>query len=91
MSNTVNKSDLAATVAEATGVSKSKADEILTRAFAEITSEVEAGNAVSLAGFGKFYEKDRPARAGRNPRTGETIQIAASRSMKFRPFKAKAA
>ena len=55
MSNNVNKSDLAATVAEATGVSKSKADEILTRAFAEITSEVEAGNAVSLAGFGKFY------------------------------------
>lgn len=49
---------------------------------------VAAGEEVSLPGFGKFRLKDRPARAGRNPATGEAITIAASKKLTFTPAKA---
>ena len=56
--------------------------------FEEITDALASGNRVELRGFGAFSVKNRPARTGRNPRTGETIKIAATRTPKFRAAKA---
>ena len=56
--------------------------------FDSIIDEVKRGGSVSVAGFGVFEAKKRAARMGRNPATGETIQIKASTSPKFRPAKA---
>lgn len=91
MSNNKGKADLAAAVAEAAGVSKSSADKILTEAFATIRDWTVGGASVSIAGFGKFSEKARAARTGRNPRTGETVQIPAKAVLIFKPTKPKAA
>ena len=86
-----SKSDLARTVSETCGVSKSQADEILTAAFAVIREEATAGKTVAIPGFGRFSEKIRAAREGRNPRTGETVQIAEKRALSFKASKSKAA
>ena len=56
--------------------------------FDEITSALKGGDEVKIAGFGSFSVASRAARAGRNPRTGETIQIAASKQPKFKAGKA---
>ena len=55
---------------------------------ADIVAAAAKGEEVSLAGFGKFKVKDSPAREGRNPATGEAMQIAASRKLTFAPAKA---
>lgn len=55
--------------------------------FAGIIEAAKQGDEVNLAGFGKFKAKDSPARQGRNPATGETIEIAASRKLGFSPAK----
>ena len=55
--------------------------------FQSITTRLKAGDKVRMDGFGVIEVKDRPARTGRNPGTGETIQIAASRKLVFRPAK----
>lgn len=86
-----SKTDLAQAVAATCGVSKKQADEILTATLAVIREETRSGKTVNLPGFGKFAEKLRPAREGRNPRTGETVQIAESRTLSFKASKAKAA
>lgn len=91
VSNTKDKADLVAAVAEATGVSKSQVDEILTETFGTIRGWAAGGSTVSFPGFGKFEEKIRAARAGRNPATGESIQIPEKRSLTFKAGKAKAA
>lgn len=62
---------------------------MLDAATAIIREETEQGKTVSLPGFGKFSLKTRAARTGRNPATGESIQIAASSTLSFRPTKAK--
>ncbi|MFB2531010.1 HU family DNA-binding protein [Paracoccus sp. p3-h83] len=85
-----SKSDLVQAVAASCGVSKKQVDEILTTALTVIREETRSGKAVNLPGFGKFAEKLRPARDGRNPHTGETIQIAESRTLSFKASKAKA-
>ena len=84
----MNKSDLVAAVAERTGLSKKDCERALTATFETITSALEAGEKVQLVGFGVFDVKERAARIGRNPRTNEEIQIAASRSPVFKPGKA---
>jgi DNA-binding protein HU-beta len=87
----VTKSDLAAELAERVGnISKPTAEAAITALFQGIKGQVEAGKTVNITGFGRFAMVDRPAREARNPRTGETIQIAAKRSLKFKAAKARA-
>ena len=84
----MNKAELIAAVAEKTGLSKKDTEKALNVAFQTITASLEAGDKVQLVGFGVFDVKQREARIGRNPRTNETIQIAASRIPVFKPGKA---
>ena len=83
----MNKSDLIAVVAEATGISKSEAANAIDATFDVIADALENGDDVRLTGFGSFGVAERAARHGRNPRTGEPVKIAASRQPKFKPGK----
>jgi DNA-binding protein HU-beta len=84
----MNKSDLVDAIADSAGLSKADAGRALDAVVDTITGALKAGNAVSLVGFGTFSVRDRAARTGRNPRTGETIQIAASKNPAFKAGKA---
>jgi DNA-binding protein HU-beta len=66
---------------------KGKVKPLVDAMFAAIADAAARGEDVSIAGFGKFKVKESPARQGRNPSTGETIQIAASRKVAFAPSK----
>jgi len=79
----MTKNELAEKVASSTGLAASQAREALETAIETIAKELEAGGEVALAGFGKFSVSQRAARQGRNPSTGETINIAASKAAKF--------
>jgi DNA-binding protein HU-beta len=79
----INKTDLTGLVAEQAGVSASEAKAIVDATFDVIAARVAAGDEVSVGGFGKFTVAERSARTGRNPQTGETMQIAASKAPKF--------
>lgn len=79
----VTKGELVERVAEGAGVSQTEADKVLNATLQAIESELERGGEVTITGFGKFSVSQRSARTGRNPATGETIQIAASKSPKF--------
>ena len=83
----MNKNELVAVVAEATDTSKADAAKAVDGVFDAIASALENGDDVQLIGFGGFSVADRAARQGRNPRTGETIQIAASKQPKFKAGK----
>ena len=83
----MNKKELVASVADMAEVSKSEVSEILDALLETITEVLADGDTVDLYGFGKFSVTERAARKGRNPSTGETIQIAASKSPKFKPSK----
>ena len=84
----MNKSELIDHIAETAALSKADAGRALDAAFAGITAALQKGEQVSLLGFGSFLVGERAARTGRNPQTGEEMQIAASRQAKFRPGKA---
>ncbi|WP_066514991.1 HU family DNA-binding protein [Sphingobium cloacae] len=84
----MNNSDLADSIAAANGLSKADARKVVDGVFAAIADAAAKGEEVSLNGFGKFKVKDTPAREGRNPATGATIQIAASKKLSFAPAKA---
>ncbi|MFC3442815.1 HU family DNA-binding protein [Sphingobium rhizovicinum] len=84
----MNNADLAETVAGASGLSKADAKKIVDGLFAAIADAAAKGEEVSLNGFGKFKVKESAAREGRNPATGATIQIAASKKLSFTPAKA---
>ncbi|MFZ2994677.1 HU family DNA-binding protein [Sphingobium sp.] len=84
----MNNSDLADSVASAHDISKADARKIVDGVFAAIADAAAKGEEVSLNGFGKFKVKDTPAREGRNPATGATIQIAAAKKIAFTPAKA---
>ena len=84
----MNNSDLADGVAAAHGISKADARKIVDGVFAAIAEAAAKGDEVSLNGFGKFKVKESAAREGRNPATGETIQIAASKKLGFTAAKA---
>jgi DNA-binding protein HU-beta len=79
----MTKNDLADRVAASTGLAGSQARQAVEAAIDAISDELAAGGEVALAGFGKFSVSQRAARQGRNPSTGETIQIAASKAAKF--------
>ncbi|QSR19629.1 integration host factor [Novosphingobium sp. KA1] len=84
----MNNSDLADKLGAEAGVTKVDAKKAVDAIFAAIAEAATAGEEISLNGFGKFKVKDSAAREGRNPSTGETIQIAASKKLTFAPAKA---
>ena len=84
----MNKDDLIAKVANSVGVSKTDAAKSVDAVFSNITSSLKGGNEVRLVGFGTFIVSNRAATTGRNPRTGESIQIPAKKVPKFRAVKA---
>lgn len=84
----MNNGDLADHVAAESGLSKVDARKLVDGVFNAIVDAASKGEEVSLNGFGKFKIKDTPAREGRNPSTGATIQIAAAKKLTFAPAKA---
>ena len=84
----MTKTELIAITAEKAGMTKKDAEKAVSAAMEAITAELAAGNRVQLAGFGTFETKTRAARTGHNPKTKETIEIAASTSVGFKPAKA---
>ena len=83
----MNNTELAEAIASDHGLTKADARKYVDSIFAAIAGAASKGEEVSLNGFGKFKVKDQPAREGRNPSTGATIQIAASRKLAFAPAK----
>ncbi|MCK5425389.1 MAG: HU family DNA-binding protein [Emcibacter sp.] len=83
----VNKNDLVAAVATAAGFSKVDAASAVDGVLASISDALASGDAVRLVGFGTFSVAQRAASEGRNPRTGEKIQIPASKQPKFKAGK----
>ena len=81
----MNRTELIAAVAEKAELSKKDAEKAFTEAVSE---ELANGGKIQLVGFGTFEVAERAAREGRNPKTGETMPIAASKSPKFKPGKA---
>jgi DNA-binding protein HU-beta len=84
----MNKSDLIDAIAANSGLNKADAGRALDGFTSAITGALKGGDSVSMVGFGTFSVKRRAARAGRNPRTGETIQIKASNNPSFKAGKA---
>ena len=84
----MNKTELVAAVAEQGEVSKKDAEKVL-KAFVDVvTEELKKGEKVQLVGFGTFEVSERAAREGRNPQTGATMEIKASKAPKFKAGKA---
>ncbi len=79
--------DLIEHVAAGAGLEKTQAKKAVEAVIAGIVDAAKKGEEVNLVGFGKFKVKDSPARQGRNPATGESIEIAASRKLRFSPAK----
>ncbi len=84
----MNKADIATKVQEVLGTTKADADRAVETIIETITSTLKGGEEVSIAGLGIFSAKVRPAREGRNPRTGDPVHIPAMRVPKFRAAKA---
>lgn len=83
----MNKAALAAKVAEKTGITKKQATELLDTFVDTITEEIASGEKVSIVGFGTFEVKERASHIGRNPATGEAMQINTTKSPVFRAGK----
>ena len=83
----MNKADLIDAVAASANLTKTDAGNAVDAVFDSIGKTLSNGDTVSLVGFGTFSVSDRAARSGRNPRTGETISIAATRVPKFKAGK----
>lgn len=79
----MTKQELAQKVASDSGLSNADAKNAVDATFDAIAAELAGGGEVAVAGFGKFAVSERAAREGRNPATGETIQIKASKAAKF--------
>lgn len=84
---TVTKLDLVRIVAETTGETQKAVQTVIEAALDTIGQRAEAGDTVKFIGFGAFAVRARPARIGRNPRTGEAVDIAESRKLTFKPSK----
>lgn len=84
---TMNKAELIDAIASGADISKVKAGEVIDAFVSTVTNALKNGDTVTLVGFGSFTTAERAARTGRNPATGEEIQIAASTSPKFKPGK----
>lgn len=83
----MNKGDLISKIADSANLSKAQATDALNAVLDGITDSLKGGDKVTLIGFGTFSVSHREARSGRNPQTGETIQIAAKNVVKFKPGK----
>ena len=83
----MNKSHLARTVSDQTGIPAALSLQVVEAIAASILRSLASGDTVKISGFGKFQVQTRKSRTGRNPRTGETIQIASMRVPKFRASK----
>ncbi|MBD3658257.1 MULTISPECIES: HU family DNA-binding protein [Marinobacter] len=83
----MRKPELAAAIADQTGLSRDKASEIITAFTSHVSSAVAQGQDVSLIGFGTFNVRAREARTGRNPQTGASIRIPAGKTVGFRAGK----
>ncbi|MGH1352980.1 MAG: HU family DNA-binding protein [Methyloligellaceae bacterium] len=84
----MNKKELIDSVAEEAGLTKENAGEAIDAVFSSIMSALQTGEKVSIVGFGNFEVANRKASTGRNPRTGDPIEIPASKVPKFKPGKA---
>lgn len=84
----MNKMDLVGSVAEKANLTKKEADRVVNAVLESIEEALAAGDKVQLVGFGTFEVKDRAARTGRNPKTGEEIDIPATRVPAFKAGKA---
>ncbi|MCX5614296.1 HU family DNA-binding protein [Bombella saccharophila] len=87
MEKPLNKQELIAAVAEAADLPKAKAGDVVDAVFQTIEKTLSKGQEVRLVGFGSFVTAQRKAAKGRNPRTGEEIDIPASTSVRFKPGK----
>ena len=83
----MNVTELAEQIADKHGVEKKQARQVVEAVFTAVVDAATKGEEVSIPGFGKFKVAEREARQGRNPATGETIQIAASKKLAFTPAK----
>lgn len=83
----MRKPELAAAIAQNADLTKDKANEVLNVILDQITAAVSRDDTVNLVGFGSFQKKTRAARTGKNPQTGEAIQIPESRTVSFKPGK----
>ncbi|MBY6035685.1 HU family DNA-binding protein [Fictibacillus nanhaiensis] len=84
----MNKTDLINTVSEQAQLSKKDASKAVDAVFEAITGTLQSGSKVQLIGFGNFEVRERAARKGRNPQTGQEIEISASKVPAFKPGKA---
>jgi DNA-binding protein HU-beta len=84
----MNKVALAEVINEILNTTKTQAEQVVDAVFNTIQNELKKGGEVSIAGFGKFSVKDKPARMARNPKTGEQVKVAASKAPKFGAAKA---
>lgn len=80
----MNKTELVESIAASTGMTKTDVDKVVTSFVEVVTEALAKGDKVSLKGFGNFEVRERSARSGRNPRTGETMEIAASKAPAFK-------
>ena len=83
----MTRQDIVDAIAKECDLKKKVADQVLTTVIESVTKTLKKGGKVSLVGFGTFTVSKRAARAGRNPRTGETIQIQATKVPKFKAGK----
>ncbi|MGH9868613.1 MAG: HU family DNA-binding protein [Candidatus Polarisedimenticolia bacterium] len=83
----MNKADLIAKLSKDAGITKEKANLAIDSLVDGVTKGLKKGSRVTLVGFGTFYSSKRKARVGRNPQTGETIQIKAKKVARFKPGK----
>jgi DNA-binding protein HU-beta len=83
----MNKNELISAIAEESGVAKADAARVLDAMISTVTATLKSGGSVSLIGFGTFSVKRREARTGRNPQTGQTINIAAANVPGFKAGK----
>ena len=84
----MNKTELIAAVAEKTDLSKKDADAAVSAVLGAITDALKAGDKIQLVGFGTFEVRNRASKQGRNPRTGETMTVPASKVPAFKAGKA---
>jgi len=83
----MNKTELINAIAEESGLTKADAARAFDATLSSVTTALKEGDSISLIGFGTFSVKERSARTGRNPQTGETIQIKASKIPSFKAGK----
>ena len=83
----MTKAELIDSIAAKIELPKATAERAVNMIFDDIVTALKSGDKVNISGFGTFQVSDRKARTGRNPKTGEAIEIAASRAAKFKPGK----